>query len=104
MHTFNSTRAHAPQRKRSRNKQTQTKGLDVDALFISHIQVNKAIAQRRRTYRAHGRIGPYMSSPCHVELIVSEKEAAVKAEAEGNARKLSRRQAAKALRSGAKSA
>ena len=45
-----------------------------------------------------------MSSPCHVELIVSEKEAAVKAEAEGNTRKLSRRQAAKALRSGAKSA
>jgi large subunit ribosomal protein L17e len=52
----------------------------VDSLFISHIQVNKAMAQRRRTYRAHGRINPYMSSPCHVELILSEKEQAVKAE------------------------
>lgn len=58
----------------------QSKGLDVDALFISHIQVNKAMQQRRRTYRAHGRINPYMSSPCHVELTLSEKEANVRAE------------------------
>lgn len=34
----------------------QVKGLDVDALYISHIQVNQAQKQRRRTYRAHGRI------------------------------------------------
>lgn len=34
----------------------QVKGLDVDALHISHIQVNQAQKQRRRTYRAHGRI------------------------------------------------
>ena len=34
----------------------QTKGLDVDTLYVSHIQVNKAQKQRRRTYRAHGRI------------------------------------------------
>jgi large subunit ribosomal protein L17e len=58
----------------------EVKGLDVDALYISHIQVNKAMQQRRRTYRAHGRINPYMSSPCHVELILSEKEGNVKAE------------------------
>lgn len=32
------------------------KGLDVDVLEISHIQVNQAQKQRRRTYRAHGRI------------------------------------------------
>ena len=76
------------------------KGLDVDALYISHIQVNQAQKQRRRTYRAHGRINrmsnveffvlrlfiiytvlfmetvfaAYMSSPCHIELILSEKE------------------------------
>ncbi|KAF6133997.1 hypothetical protein GIB67_040761 [Kingdonia uniflora] len=56
------------------------KGLDVDALFISHIQVNQAVKQRRRTYRAHGRINPYMSSPCHIELTLSEKEEAVKKE------------------------
>lgn len=34
----------------------QVKGLDVETLFISHIQVNQAQKQRRRTYRAHGRI------------------------------------------------
>lgn len=34
----------------------QVKGLDVDTLTISHIQVNQAQRQRRRTYRAHGRI------------------------------------------------
>jgi hypothetical protein len=28
----------------------------VDALYITHIQVNQAQKQRRRTYRAHGRI------------------------------------------------
>ena len=58
----------------------QVKGLDTDALYVSHIQVNKAQKGRRRTYRAHGRINPYMSSPCHIELILAEKEAAVKAE------------------------
>jgi large subunit ribosomal protein L17e len=35
---------------------TQVKGLDVDTLYISHIQVNQAQKQRRRTYCAHGRI------------------------------------------------
>ncbi|KAD4584673.1 hypothetical protein E3N88_22274 [Mikania micrantha] len=34
----------------------EVKGLDVDALHISHIQVNQAQKQRLRTYRAHGRI------------------------------------------------
>ncbi|KAK3418891.1 hypothetical protein EUGRSUZ_H04647 [Eucalyptus grandis] len=34
----------------------EVKGLDVDALYISHIQVKQAQKQRRRTYRAHGRI------------------------------------------------
>ncbi|CAN6857833.1 unnamed protein product [Brassica oleracea] len=33
---------------------SRVKGLDVDALFISHIQVNQTAKQRRRTYRAHG--------------------------------------------------
>ncbi|MCL7025683.1 hypothetical protein MKW94_009250, partial [Papaver nudicaule] len=57
------------------------KGLDVDLLYITHIQVNQAQKlQRRRTYRAHGRINPYKSSPCHIELTLSEKEEAVKKE------------------------
>merc|ERR1711935_521608 len=44
------------------------KGLDTDHLVIDHIQVNRAPKMRRRTYRAHGRINPYMSSPCHIEM------------------------------------
>jgi hypothetical protein len=33
-----------------------TKGLDTSNLVIKHIQVNQAPKQRRRTYRAHGRV------------------------------------------------
>ncbi|KAM4842734.1 large ribosomal subunit protein uL22-like [Thomomys bottae] len=49
-------------------------GLDVDSLVIEHIQENNAPKMHRRTYRAHGRINPYMSSPCHIEMILTEKE------------------------------
>ncbi|KAF2858680.1 60S ribosomal protein L17 [Piedraia hortae CBS 480.64] len=49
-----------------------TKGLDTSKLVVTHIQVNQAPKQRRRTYRAHGRINPYMSNPCHIELILTE--------------------------------
>jgi len=52
------------------------KGLDPDHLVIEHIQVNRAPKMRRRTYRAHGRINPYMSSPCHIEVCLVEKEQA----------------------------
>ncbi|XP_043835118.1 60S ribosomal protein L17-like [Dromiciops gliroides] len=45
---------------------TELKGLDVDSLVIEHIQVNKSP-------RAHGRINSYMSSPCHIEMILTEK-------------------------------
>jgi large subunit ribosomal protein L17e len=78
----------------------ETKGLDIENLSVSHIQCNKAIPQRRRTYRAHGRINPYMSNPCHVEITLSEKVEAVKREAEPV--KLTRKQQAR-LRSGSKS-
>lgn len=75
------------------------KGLDVDRLVVDHIQVNRAPVLRRRTYRAHGRINrkfynyevpssemclhnftniffllAYMSSPCHIEVVLTEKE------------------------------
>jgi len=53
------------------------KGLDTDHLVIEHIQVNRAPKMRRRTYRAHGRINAYMSSPCHIEIILAEKEQAI---------------------------
>jgi hypothetical protein len=69
------------------------KGLDVDNLYVSHTQVNQAQKQRRRTYRGQDAsivhierwsfilvtllvllFAAYMSSPCHIELILSEKE------------------------------
>ncbi|KAJ8790484.1 hypothetical protein J1605_004457 [Eschrichtius robustus] len=52
----------------------ELKGLDVNSLVIEHIQVNKAPRMGCRTYRAHGQINPYMSSPCHTEMILTEKE------------------------------
>ena len=33
-----------------------SKGLDTGNLVVKHIQVNQAPKQRRRTYRAHGRV------------------------------------------------
>jgi large subunit ribosomal protein L17e len=53
------------------------KGLDTGNLIVKHIQVNQAPKQRRRTYRAHGRINPYMSNPCHIEMILTEGEEVV---------------------------
>merc|ERR1712007_192289 len=50
------------------------KGLDTDHLVVDHIQVNRAPKMRRGTYRAHGRINPYMTSPCHIEIVLVEKE------------------------------
>jgi len=65
----------------------EVKGLDTESLHVSHIQVNRAQQSRRRTYRAHGRINPYMSNPCHLEVILSEKEAPVRKPAEETASK-----------------
>ncbi|KAI9362988.1 ribosomal protein L22/L17 [Zopfochytrium polystomum] len=52
----------------------QVKGLKIKHLVVRYIQVNQAPPQRRRTYRAHGRINPYMSHPCHIELTLVERE------------------------------
>ncbi|OBS75960.1 hypothetical protein A6R68_17589 [Neotoma lepida] len=49
----------------------ELKGLDVDSLVIEHIQGNKALKI------AHGRVNPYMSSPCHMEMILTEQEQTV---------------------------
>merc|ERR1712236_188236 len=69
------------------------KGLDADHLVVDHIQVNRAPKMRRRTYRAHGRINPYMSSPCHIELALVEKEQAFAKpeEEEGGKKKVSQK-------------
>jgi len=73
----------------------ETKGLNVDSLVVKHIQVNQAPKQRRRTFRAHGRINAYMSSPCHIEIILVEEDALVKAEPEKSIVRLNRRQQAR---------
>merc|ERR1712039_191505 len=44
------------------------KQMQPEDLVVSHVQVNRAPCGRRRTYRAHGRITPFMSHPCHVEM------------------------------------
>ncbi|KAF9734335.1 60S ribosomal protein L17 [Paraphaeosphaeria minitans] len=74
-----------------------TKGLDTSNLVVKHIQVNQAPKQRRRTYRAHGRINPYMSNPCHIELILTEASEAVQ-KAEPIAHRLNSRQQGRATR------
>ncbi|GME76993.1 unnamed protein product [[Candida] boidinii] len=48
--------------------------LNTSKLVISHIQVNQAPNVRRRTFRAHGRINAYQSSPSHIEVIVTEED------------------------------
>jgi large subunit ribosomal protein L17e len=87
---------------RNAESNAELKGLDVDALVVEHVQVNAAQRGRRRTYRAHGRINAYMSSPSHIELVLLEQSETVQAEEEeGRSRKLSKVQLARKLRSGA---
>jgi len=73
------------------------KGLDTSNLIVSHIQVNQAPKQRRRTYRAHGRINPYMSNPCHIEVIVAEGEEAVQKATDDKKLRLTSRQRVRQL-------
>ncbi|KAJ5581718.1 hypothetical protein N7535_000338 [Penicillium sp. DV-2018c] len=68
------------------------KGLDTSALIVKRIQVNQAPKGRRRTYRAHGRINPYMTNPCHIELILTEADEEVKKGPSDKAVRLSSRQ------------
>merc|ERR1712224_1136092 len=72
------------------------KNLDADNLTIRHVQVDRAQQGRRCTYRAHGRINPYMSTPCHIQMILEDKEDAVeKPEEETKAKKFTKKQLAK---------
>merc|ERR1711862_822611 len=68
---------------RNAESNAELKSLDVDSLFVEHISVNEAPKNRRRMYRAHGRINPFMSHPCHIEMILTEGEERVQKEAEG---------------------
>lgn len=72
----------------------ETRGLDVDKCVITHVCVQRAVQGRRRTYRAHGRVTPYLSSNCHVEFILTEKKSGV-AKADKPIVKYTKKQAAK---------
>lgn len=64
--------------------------------MITHVVVQRAVQGRRRTYRAHGRITPYLSSNCHIEFHVTEKAENVKKASEGKkAVRLTKKQAAR---------
>jgi len=61
----------------------EAKKLDKTKLYVWSALAQRAIKQRRRTYRAHGRITAYKSCPAHVEIILREssnKVAAAKEE------------------------
>ncbi|KAK4874751.1 hypothetical protein RN001_014111 [Aquatica leii] len=51
------------------------KGIDSDNLRVTRIQVNPSQVNHRRTFRAHGRITPYMGHHCHLEVVLSEQKA-----------------------------
>ncbi|KAG8904206.1 60S ribosomal protein L17 [Tulasnella sp. 403] len=46
------------------------KNMKTEDLVIKSIVVQQAPKNRRRTYRAHGRINPYNGNPCHVEVVL----------------------------------
>ena len=73
----------------------ESKGLDVEKCTISHVAVAKAVQGRRRTYRAHGRITPYLSTNCHIEFICTEKAENVKKASDGKTLRLTKKQAAR---------
>ena len=73
----------------------EARHLNMDELYIKHIQVNHARKGRRRTFRAHGRIKDYLATNCHVEMFVVEKEKNVKKAPEPKKVKLSKIQQAR---------
>jgi large subunit ribosomal protein L17e len=73
---------------------SESKGLDVEKCSITHVCTQRAVTGRRRTYRAHGRISPYLSSNCHVEFHCTEKADSVAREDKQKV-KLTKKQAAK---------
>lgn len=71
------------------------RGLDVEELSLVHAQANRASPTRRRTYRAHGRIGPYMARPAHCEVVLAKVgDKVAKGEGAAKTLKLSSKRAA----------
>ncbi|KAF7728300.1 60S ribosomal protein L17 [Apophysomyces ossiformis] len=76
----------------------EAKGLNVEELYISSVVVNQAPKHRRRTYRAHGRINPFMTSPSHIEVILTEKDEVVPKATDKKVVRLNARQLARNAR------
>jgi large subunit ribosomal protein L17e len=72
----------------------ETKGLDPEKCVINHVVVQRAVSGRRRTYRAHGRITPYLSSNCHIEFHCLERSGPV-AKADKPVARITKKQAAR---------
>ena len=72
----------------------EAKGLDTEKCVITHALVQRAVNGRRRTYRAHGRVTPYLSSNCHIEFHVTEISEKVQ-KADDNKARLTKKQAAR---------
>lgn len=73
---------------------SEAQSLDPERCKVSHVCTQRAVSGRRRTFRAHGRISPYLSSNCHVELHVVESSDNVKRADKAQVR-LTKKQAAK---------
>lgn len=86
---------------RNAKASAKAKGLNTGMLKVSHIQSNRAQKLRRRTFRAHGRINPYESSPAHVELFLTEDPSAVVKRTGRKAKKVVAGKKSKALPNGA---
>jgi large subunit ribosomal protein L17e len=70
------------------NLESNANAKNLKNLTIDHVAVDRAAKGRRRTYRAHGRIGPYLSSQAHIQLYATEK--AVDVKKEGKARQVAK--------------
>lgn len=53
--------------------EAEKKGIEPDDLVIVHCQVNKAPQIYGRIQRAYGRVNPYNTKPCHVEIVAMRK-------------------------------
>ncbi len=63
------------------------KNLDLEKVMLTHVNCNQAPKMRRRTYRAHGRVNAYQSSPAHIQIIGEETADEIAKEEETNTEK-----------------
>jgi large subunit ribosomal protein L17e len=81
----------------------KAKSLEIESMVITHANCQQAPKMRRRTYRAHGRVNAYMSSPAHIQLIAEEEGQEIAKEADPVA-KLTKKRAAQVAQEKAKHA